>query len=713
MTDIKETTRSWSGYWICGEADPAPCLRRTFTLDQRPEQAVLHLCGLGWHELYVNGARADDRVLAPTVSLFDRHVAYIDYDVTRLLRTGANAVAVVLGNGWYNCRTEEVWNFAHATWIDSPKMICDLECDGRIVLSSDESWRQIPTPIVFNQLRNGEEYDARKEIPGMMDCGFDDSPYGSARFCNPPGGLLIREDMEPCRVCQAFEAEIREFAPNAFICDCGVNLTGWCEIEVEGTAGTKIDIEYGEQLTDDGDLTRSHIDSYVKSGRFQADVYYLKGAGREIWHPRFVYHGFRYCRITIWLGQAAIHRVTAQFIHTDFKSVGAFSCSDAMFNRLQSCARQSYLSNFTGIPTDCPHREKNGWTGDAELVMETGLWNFDCVRASANFLRILTDTQRPDGQLPGIAPASGWGYTCGPVWDSYLFEVPHQIRQFTGDDALFRQYIPNMERYMDFCRGMEHDGLLSFGLGDWDNYDGPHAAPLEMVVSSFYVHCARLLAEYRPEYAAVAQRTTDAINRKYYRGDGVYVDGQRCALALALAFGFSPEPQKTAERLVEAVRARRHKAGFGIVGAKFVPRMLAEYGFADDAFKVLTQPEFPGWGYWVEKFGATTLFETWRGNQSRNHIMYGDLSAWAFRYAAGIKPANGFRSFRIEPCFIDALDCVKAEHETALGIIRVDWRRERDGIRFHCDIPSGSRADIMLAGTRHTDITGEFSATIA
>ena len=712
---MNENMRKWTGYWIHGNADPAPYLRKNFELNNVPENAILHLCGLGWHELYVNGSKADDRVLAPTVSQFDRHVSYISYEITHLLKAGKNAIVVLLGNGWYNCRTEEVWNFAHAPWLDKPKMICDLECDGEIVLCSDSSWKIVKSAVKFNQLRNGEEYDARLETPGVTDANFDDSGYENAYYCNPPGGLVIKEEMEPCRIIRSYDGIPHETAPNMTVYDFGINLTGWCEIEVEGDRGTEICLSYGERIYDDGNLLQQPNDQFIKSGRFQFDRYWLKGEGREVWHPRFTYHGFQYCQLYIGNGKAKVHRISAQFIHTDFKQSGKFECSDSMANRLQQCTIQSYLSNFTGIPTDCPHREKNGWTGDAELVMETGLWNFDCVKASANFLRILTDTQRPNGQLSGIAPSAGWGYNWGngPVWDCYLFEVPFQIRAFKSDDSLIQQYLPAMELYMDFCLGMEHDGLVNFGLGDWGAYDRNLATPVELVVSSFYLRCAKQISEFKPEYAETARRIADAINRKYYKGNGIYADGQRTALALALYFGYAQEPQLTIQRLVEAVRVKNHTAGFGIVGAKVIPRVLAEYGYADDAFKIITQSDFPGWGYWIKHFNATTLFGNWNGGASRNHVMFGDISAWFYQYAAGIRPsAHGFSKFRIEPCFITTLDFVNAEHETPNGTVKVSWKRINDEISFFCVIPDSSSAEIVLNGICFENVTGSFSQTI-
>lgn len=703
-------TREWSGYWISGGTDPAPYLRKSFILDKCPEKAECFLCGLGWHELYVNGIKADDRVLAPVVSQFDKHVSYIRYDVAQFLKTGENVIAVLLGNGLYNCRTMSNWNFPNAPWLDKPKMLCDLLCDGNITLISDDSWKIIPSPILLNQLRNGEEYDATKEIDGMLLPGFDDSAYANASYCNPPGGEIAEETATPCRIGEILTASCNEQVPGIYIYDFSVNLTGWCEITVEGPKGSIVEMDYAEKIFDNGSISQDPINECVHSGRFQHDRYYLKGTGKEIWHPRFTYHGFRYCQVSCWEGAKVID-AKAHFVHSDFRRIGHFECSNDLVNKLYQCTMQSYLSNYTGIPTDCPHREKNGWTGDAQLALELGLWNFDAAKSISNFARILADTQRPSGQLPGIAPTAGWGYNWGngPLFDIYLFEAPYRVALFTGDDSLFLELLPAMEKYLEYCRGMSHGYLVNFGLGDWNCYDRYNMTPIEMTSSAYYFHAVKLVSKYKPEYACLAEKIGNAINRKYYRGNGIYADGQRTALAAALYFGFAEEPEKTAKALAEAVRNKKYLGGFGIMGSKCIFRALADYGYAEDAFKLLTAVERPSFGYWVKALGATTLHERWASDTSLNHVMFGDFSAWLHQYLAGIVPipdVPGFRHFKLKPCFVPELDFVKADHETAYGAIIVHWKRNNGTIRFSCTIPEGCTADIELPGRIFEKQTG-------
>ena len=729
-------TRNWNGYWIntgkqmCApstEVGSAPYLRKTFDCAAAPRQAKIYLCGLGWHELYVNGRKADDRVLAPVVTQYDKRDSYIEYDVTGLLKPGKNAVAVLLGNGWYNCHTPEVWSFDKAPWRDWPKLLCDIIADGRLLAKSDTTWVTHDSPVTFDALRNGEHYDARLEIPGFADPDFDDSAWTHAVQCNPPGGIIVKEDLEPCKIMQEY-APVKEtfLTPQQTVYDFGTNLTGWCEIEAEGEAGAELVLEYAEQVRENGNIETGEIGMFIKKDGFQCDRYRLKGKGVERFHPHFTYHGFRYMRITSWNENTRIKSVKAQFIHNSFRRTGEFESSDATLNRLQQLTRQSYLSNFTGIPTDCPHREKNGWTGDAQLACETGLWNCDGKNAYIHFLRLLADTQRPSGQLPGIAPSGGWGYNwgSGPAWDSMLFEGVWQIYLFYGDPEPAREHYDAMARYIEYCRGMSENNLVRFGLGDWCHWDRRHMAPVEVTSTGYYYHDTVRLAKFAGlfgkqddanYYNGLAAAIRKSFNEKYYNGDGTYANGCMTAIAAALYFGLAETNRElSAEKLAGLVRERNHKIDFGILGAKYVPRVLSDYGYAEDAFKLITQPEFPGWGNWVKR-GATTLWEQWNGCSSQNHIMFGDISAWMFQYPGGAAPCfetPGFRGFRLKPCFIPQLDHVTMSHETPHGKLSVSWRRSGDGIQCEIRIPDGCSAALELPGQPVQTVTGTGKYTV-
>ena len=725
MTAKTNLEREWRGRWINAGltmGNPvnsmnrnAPFLRKTFMCARKPKKASVFLCGLGWHELYVNGHKADDRVLAPTVTQYDHHANYIEYDVTSLLRKGRNALTVLLGNGWYNCQTQVVWNMEMAPWRDYPKLLCDIVLDGITAVWSDSSWLVHDSPITFDALRSGQFYDARLEVPGFADPDLDDSSWDHASLCPPPGGRIERECIQPCKVVRSYPAVAKRFVSCwETTYDFGVNLTGWCRIKVRGEAGTQVEIKYAEQADPvSGHINTQEIDPYVKSGRFQTDGYILKGAPEgEEYEPSFTYHGFRYVQVWIY-GKAEVLDIHAQFVHTAFAETGSFTSSDLLLNTLQKNTLQSFRSNFTGIPTDCPHREKNGWTGDAAVAAETGIWNFDMAPGFAHFLRILVDLQRPNGQLPGIAPTGGWGYNWGPgpAWDNVLFEYPWQVYLFSGKTDLIRQYYDNFLLYLEYCASRENeDGLLDFGLGDWCHWDRAAITPVEVTSSAYYYQNLLRTAFF----ADLLGRSSDASSlrsrarrvrknflRKFEHADGTFADNAPTANAAAVYFGLTEarKTAKTVRALVKQLRARQHKADFGILGSKYIPRVLAEHGFADDALEIITQKEFPGWGWQVEH-GATSLWENWNGKDSRNHIMFGDISAWMYQYPGGLRPSMespGFRRFLIQPCFVKKLDHVKVSYLAPAGRIRSEWRRSANGkITLDFVVPKGCRADLVL-----------------
>ncbi len=717
-------TRKWKGYWIKSplasttrDTKPAPYLRKTFEYTGDVSDAKIYLCGLGWHELYVNGEKADDRVLAPVVTQFDKRASYIEYDVSSLIRQGKNAIVVLLGNGWYNCQTEEVWNFVNAQWRDGPKLICDVVIGGETVAKSDKSWKCAASPIFFDALRNGEKYDANNEIEGFASPELDDSSWCNAEQGFPPGGIITKEELEPCRVIRTYEpVAVDALYPYVIVYDFGTNLTGWCEIEIEGgVSGSVVTMAYTEQITLSGDPEKGDNATFVKSGDFQNDTYVVKGSGIETYHPRFTYHGFRYVRIS--LGDMPgsnlkIRSVKACFVHNGFAEAGSFTSSHKVLNRLQELCLQSYRSNFTGIPTDCPHREKNGWTGDASLACELGLWNFDSKKAYHHFARTLADTQRPSGQLPGIAPTAGFGYNwgSGPAWDCCLFELVWNIYRFTGDSEPARELYDNMSLYIAYCEGMMEDYLVNFGLGDWCSYDYRIEPPVELTSSGYvYQDCCRMAAfaklfgkeEDAKRFGELAANIKASYNKKFYNGDGTYSNASMTANSAALYFGIAEKDQElTIKKIVEELRGRGHRINFGILGAKYTPRVLMDYGYIDDAFEIVTQTEYPGWGNWVVR-GATSLWEQWSGRSSHNHVFFGDVSAWMYEYLGGITPtfeAPGFSKIKVAPRFPAKLNDIAMTHQTPYGEIAVSWKRCGDKIEGEVRLPAGIEATLSLPG---------------
>lgn len=322
---------------------------------------------------------------------------------------------------------------------------------------------------------------------------------------------------------------------------------------------------------------------------------------------------------------------------------------------------------------------------------------------------MILDAQRPNGAVPCIVPCSpkfGFFWGSGPAWDAVLFEIPWQIFRFYGDDAPAREAYSSMKRYIAFIEEKsDGDGLYDYGLGDWAAPKGFKKSSTRLTDSAYVYEFNRRLAfwaerfgegEYAVERNAAAGKIKSAFSRVFYKGDGLYEDGQLTSLAAPLYFKglcVDGEEEKVARRLVETARAKGHCAYFGILGAKWTPRVLADYGYADDAFRMFVQPEMPGWANWLD-LGGGTLMESWAGSRagtsSRNHIMFGDLSAWAYEYAAGIVPlAPGFKKVAIRPNFLEGVDSFSATHRTPYGDIRVSWCRKGGKPKVEYSVPAG------------------------
>ena len=694
--------------WISGDTlspeKPAPVLFREFELSVKPTNAVFTVAVAGWREVYVNGEKVGKDVLSPVTCQPDKRLSSVAHDVTPFLKKGENVVEVLLGNGWFNCFTKDVWGFSSAPWLGAPKVCGELVADGKTLLVTDGSWTVRDSPIVFNALRNGEYYDARRE--GSR------ANIRAAKVEAAPTMVVSPEDAVPCR---AFDpiSPVRSFPAGngGTIYDFGSNRTGWCEIEVVGEAGSKVLIDYDECITPTNTLL-GDIGIFIRRNNdprpAQHDEYTLAGKeGGERWHPRFTYHGFRYAQVRT-EGKVELKSIKSVFVHSDFDSVGSFKISDLVFGKLQDATCRSYLSNFTGIPTDCPHREKNGWTGDAQLAMETGLWNFDAKAGYVHFMRMMIDAQKESGAVSVINPASaGWGYGSAPwpAWDAALFEIPWQIYRFYGDDSPAREAYPAMKKYLSFVGGKaREDGLVKHGLGDWCAPKGTKVAPVLLTDSAYVYEFYRRTAFWAERFGEgglaadcreKAAKVKASFNREFYKGNGVYAEGELTSLAAPLYFKglcVDGEERKVICELLRRVRENGHKAMFGILGAKWVPRVLADYGYIDDAWHIFTQPDAPGWAIWT-KDNDTLLesFDETAGGTpvSHNHIMFGDLSAWAYEYLAGIKiDEPGFAKCHAEPYLPNGVDSFDISHQSKNSLVRVRAWREDGKPRYYVDTAS-------------------------
>jgi alpha-L-rhamnosidase len=729
----------WSAQWITDNNDkdfkPSPLFRKSFITAKQVKKARAYITGVGYYEFFLNGQRVGNNMLDPGYTHFDKRILYSSYDITTLLKNGENVAATVLGNGWFNIQSLAVWHFEKARWRNRPQMICQLRIeysDGTIeTVNSDSSWKTNTGAYLFNNLYSGDTYDPRLEEANWKTSGFDDSKWSEARTVKEPAPLLISQAMPPIGISnEIVPISVKAFGDKLYVFDMGVNISGVVRLKVNGPAGAKITLKHGELLDEDGRLNQSNIDCYFQRETndspqqkdpdeiFQMDTYFLKGNGEEVFTPSFTYHGFRYVEVEstepIKLSE---ENLTALFVHTQVTPVGKFSCSNELLNKIWEATNRSYLSNLHSIPTDCPQREKNGWTADAHISVDLGLLNYDGIKFYEKWMNDFIDNQRETWDISGIIPSAGWGYdNIGPVWDAALFIIPNALYNYYGDTRCIEAVYETCKKYLIFLNSKEQDGYLNYGLGDWVPYKTK--TPNDFTSTCFYYHdnilmarFANLLGKDSKAYTDKAEQLRELINSRYFNNDScIYSNGSQTALATALYMKLVPGEfeQKVADNLVESVRKNNHHLDFGVIGSKFVPSMLSKYGYAADAYKMAAQETAPSWGYWLKEKGFTSLAETWvfspdYKDASLNHVFLGDISAWMVNSLAGInidETQPGFRHIIFRPCFVAELVWVKSEYMSVNGLIQSNWKRNGNIVTLEIKVPANCTASVYADGVK-------------
>ena len=705
-----------------GEKSPALQLRKEFEL-QDFQNAECNICGLGCFVLYINGKRVGDDVLSPAFTAYDKRALYVKYDVGKYLVKGTNVAAVKLGDGFYNQTMHDTWGFYQAPWRDKAKLFFELIIDGERVLVSDGSWKcTLNGATVHNAIRTGEHYDARKE-DGWKAIGYDDSSWQNACIVASPGGALEEQTLPPIRECERLSAIDVWKSEKGWVFDFGKNISGYVSIKLEAERGTTAEIRYAEKL-DGKEIDQTNISCYVlDTDEFSTDKYTFKGEGIEEWKPEFVYHGFRYAEVRGLKNEPPKEGLTAYFVHTDLKKTGDFHSSDELLNWIYDAGIRSFLSNFHGISEDCPHREKNGWTGDAAISSDYAVSNFDMKEAYKKWLQDIVDSQRDSGQLPGIAPTSGWGYNwgSGPAWDCALFFLPYALYKETGNTECFDVVYEAGKKYLRYAEYYRADGLVCYGLSDWCPPNLPDIKIMsnELSDSCYYYAMQKIMEKMcllkgdgksAVVYGNGAKETKEAIKKKYIRGNSVDNDGQG-ALAEVLYFKIveGEQGKSIAAKLAETVKTDGYKFKAGILGTKALLNALSEYGYTEEAYKMINRCDYPSYGFWKEQ-GATTLWEEWNGNGSRNHHMYADVLNWMFRNVAGLKNAGiAYDRCVLEPYFFAENCSAKAE----TGGISFSWERKDGTFVADMVVPNGVDAVLKLPNREPIKaVSGRFEADL-
>jgi len=719
---------NWEGHWISDHHDihfkPAPYFRKKFNCKKTVKAARAYIAVAGLYELYLNGEKIGNHRLDPMYTRFDRRNLYVTYDVTHDLLQGDNVMGIVLGNGWYNHQSLAVWDFEKAPWRNRPAFCLDLRItytDGSTeTIGTGLDWKTSVGPIIMNSIYTGEHYDARLEETDWCKVSYDDSAWNHVRYRSVPSKIVTAQQLHPIRNVQEFEAQsVNRLNDSTYLFDFGQNMSGVTKINVQGKEGVRIQIKHGERLNAAGYLDLSNIDVYYRgdgqTDPFQTDILILSGRQTDEFMPKFNYKGFRYVEL---ISSEPMHftkdNLKAYFMHSDVPSKGSIKTSNPLIDKLCRATNNAYLSNLMGLPTDCPQREKNGWTGDGHFAIETALYNFDGITIYEKWLADHRDEQQPNGVLPDIIPTGGWGYGSdnGLDWTSTIAIIPWEIYMFYGDSKLLRDSYPHIKRYVNYVNHISPNHLTTWGRGDW--VPVKTRSNKEFTSSVYYYVVTQILAdaallfgqnEDYQQYTALSEKIKTAINNKYLnQKTGIYAGGSQTELSMALYWKIVPDAfiEKTAGQLVEKVKDNQYHLDVGVLGAKALLNALSENGHAEAAYKVAVQDSYPSWGWWIVN-GATTLLENWdldaKRDISDNHMMFGEIGAWFYKGLGGIFPdpeCPGFKHIILRPNFIKELKEFEACHQSPYGKIISKWTWKKSNIHYQITVPANSTATLYL-----------------
>ena len=681
-------------------SDRSICIRRDVTLRKGVKRATVHICGLGFYELTLNGQKVGDSEFAPLWSDYDKSVFYNTYDVTTLLPSPSSLfqICVLLGNGFYNEQGKRYAKMKIA--FGPPTLLFRLHVaynDGSSDdVVSDHSWQWTLSPITFNSIYGGEDYDARLE-------GKEE--WHSVVIQEAPRGTLRKQIGEPVKIMERFGVRDTIRKDSVLVLDMGQNLSGFPEITVCGKAGQQLRLIPGETLTKDGLVNQK------QTGRPHYYNYTLRGNERtsETWHPRFSYYGYRYLQVEGDL--EVLKKVESCFVYNSAPKTGSFECSNQLFNDAYRIIDRAIRSNWQAVWTDCPHREKLGWLEQDWLNGEGLVANYDCRSMIEQTMQQIADAQFPDGALPEIAPnlcvfEGSWAppFLESPEWGGAFVALPFLYQEYYGDERLVTRYKTQMKRYVDYLHTQDSCYILKQGLGDWYDY-GPGRAgfaqntPMPLVSTAHYYCWNKLMREPR------ADSIKAAFIREFYHTDTHLVGtGSQCAQAIALEMGLVPEDDREGvlQQLIADIHAHGDRLTTGDVGNRYLFNALIHNGQQELLYKMLNHYDVPGYGYQI-KLGHTTLTEQWNPEHgaSMNHFMMGHLNNLLVPYILGIWRNNGLTVIAPHP--MGDLTWCRGESNG----IKTSWHLDGKRFLLDVDVPLGQSVKVRMPYSGREQTVGE------
>ncbi len=709
---------------------PAPMLRKSFDITKKIKRAKAYVTGLGYFEFYVNGKKMGDEVLIPNQTNYGKRpgledqyipvadnfkeykVMYLAYDVTNELRQGENIIGSILGNGFYN--PAKFWTSPYG----SPRFFGQVEIaytDGtKEIIASDLSWKADQSPILMDMVYYGEIYDARLEQKGWASPGFDDSQWTSVVEREAPYGKLVAHTAHPDKITETFEPlSIKKKNDSVHVVDFGTEISGWVRLNnVRGPAGHQVDIDF---------LSNQY------SGE---NTYIFSGKGSENYAPRFNWFVFSAIEITNWPGELKKSHLTAEAVNTYVEETGTFETSNQLFNDINMIWKRSQIDNMHGgLASDCPHRERSGYTGDGQVACLTVMHNYDARNFYQKWIQDILGAQNVDnGYVPNGAP---WQRGCGGgvPWGAAMSIMPwHFYVQYGAIDMLednyqgMKEHVEWMKKWVDetgimFSREPDEDNpVVWMNLGEWAAPTGRNSIPQSMVHTFYFWRCADFTAkaakalgqdEESSQYAELAERTRQAFYQEFYKEEiGSY--GKYGGNVLALTMGVPADQQaQVVKALEQNVENNDRHLDTGIFGTRFFFKVLAEHGLNHLAYEAMNQTTEPSYGRWLE-LGSTTTREHWNEDGSHNHPMFGGGLVWFYQNLAGMKadPLDpGYKHIIFKPQPISTMKYVKYSYKTSYGDAGIHWKNQPGSFTMEVEIPVGSIATVHLPASSNSKVT--------
>jgi len=727
---------------------PCSMLRRNFSLAHEIKKARLYATAHGVYKMEINGTRVGNQELAPEFSAYHKVLYYQTYDITNLLVKGGNAIGAIIADGWY-CGHIGMTGVGRQ-YGDRHALLLQMEIEltnGEIVcIVSDNEFRCTNEgPHRYSDLFIGEMYDARREIIGWSSSGYDATGWKGVDILPDTLENLIAFTGAPVR-------RFKELTPiaviktpnNDTVIDVGQVIAGRMQMRVQGLAGIRVSLEHGEVLNHKGNF----INNIMGANKDQKDCYILKGGEMEEYEPAFTFHGFRYVRIKGYPGEVKKENFKAIVIASDLEQSGGFSTSNPKLNRLQSNITWSQYGNMVSIPTDCPQREKAGWTGDIQVYAPTAVYNQNALIFLSRWMQSLRAEQFPTGEVPFIVPyienyrtkiaprfktdsTAGWGDAC--------IIVPYELYLRYGDVQILRENYEVMKKWMGFISRLWESGewTSKFHYGDWmipsiskGITGGPKGAKMtkEFVASAYYVYSCDLMSKIagildksseKQQFDILRGKLKNQFADQYIDGSGVFKNDFQGYYVLALQFGLIPDELKNkyVNRLVHMIEQNGGCLDTGFLSVPFILDVLCENKQRELAYKILYQEKPPSWLYEVNS-GATTIWESWEAirlngkvtNASYNHYAFGCVGDWMYRNLLGINNASvGYEDVVIHPRPDASLQFASGYHETPLGEVAVNWAKENGNFLLNVKIPCNASALIIMPdGTQENVGSGEY-----